>query len=740
MNHPDVPRSQGRHAGGHTAPVAPGPGIAGAEGPPMLEQSSLEQVVARFGPMSPQQAAVVGVAVLDQLVAMHRQGMLHGDVRPGSVLLGPYEQIVLAAPSLPSSLFTSPEGVTSPAADLWSLGATLYTAVEGRPPSPGGSLDNAGPIAPVLFHLLAGDPAQRPDPGTLRGALIEVSQYRPEPPAAPPPGPLSSGPLSSGPLPSGPLPAGPLSSGPLPPGVFPSPSGSSLPQVPGTSDPGASASSGPFPFSGPLSPPAPGTPAAFGQAPLQGPGAPGTPGPHPATGPGTTGPVATGPGTTAPGTTGPGTTGPGAAGPQGWDTTAPPGSPGAPGAPGPLGAPGAPGGQEDGGIAPAAPGEVTAPFRKNLTEQMSAITARLPLQDVPVPPQVALSSSPGTPIVWQVPPSAPPTAPSPAPPTVPLTAQPSVPPQQDTLHQGPPHPGLPQQATPQGPPQGPPPGPSQQEASPQGPSRQATPQGGRPHSGAPGPTPPHQTPRDAPTSREPALLPVPAPGETPDARSAWTTGVLVPRPVVALTGVLLFGMAVTIGVLLTSVVANSDDGLSTAEPSGAKGRFATAPRACSLLDDKQVNEVVPGFKSSEVERSVCNWLNQHDWRKPNVEKYDLRVRLIAQKQDGSEVARAREYLAGKKKDLLDKSQFTTPKPLPPKDLRGVGEEAFTSSAYNSINLYGGSYKATVVFRISNLIAEVDYERGGVKEDPDGKISEGALKVARWLTESLKTDD
>ncbi|MGS2643012.1 hypothetical protein [Streptosporangium sp. G12] len=652
MNHPDVPRSQGRHAGGHTAPPAPGPGIAGAEGPPMLEQSSLEQVIARFGPMSPQQAAVVGVAVLDQLVAMHRQGMLHGDVRPSSVLLGPYEQIVLAAPSLPSSLFTSPEGVTSPAADLWSLGATLYTAVEGRPPSPGGSLDNAGPIAPVLFHLLAGDPAQRPDPGVLRGALIDVSQYRPEPPAAPP--------LS---------------------GAFPPPPGGSLPQVPGVPDPGASAPSVPFP------PFAPGNPAAFGQVPFPGAGqgadAPGTPGPHTSTGPGTTGPTATGPGAAGPGT---------AAGPQGRDTIPPLGAPGTAGA---LGAAGTSGGQEDGGVAPASEGDVTAPFRKTLADHMSDITARLPQQDIPVPLQATLSSSPGMSIVWQAPPPAPP--------------------RQDAPHQGPPHPGAP---------------------------RQEPPQQGQPHPGTPfppGPTPPRPNPQDAPTSHELAPLPFPAPEDAPAGPPTRTTGVLVPRPVVALTGVLLFGMAVTIGVLLTSVVTNPGDSFA-AEPSGAKGRFATAPRACSLLDDKQANEVVPGFKSSEVERSVCNWLNQHDWRKPNVEKYDLRVRLIAQKQDGSEVARAREYLAGKKKDLVDKGQFTTPKPLPPKDLRGIGEEAFSHGTSNSINLYGGSYKTTVVFRISNLIAEVEYERGGVKEDPDGKISEGAVKVARWLTESLKTDD
>ncbi|WP_030906944.1 hypothetical protein [Streptosporangium amethystogenes] len=559
----------------------------------MPEQSSLEQVITRFGPMPPQRAAVVGLAVLDQLVAMHRQGMLHGDVRPSSVLLGPYEQITLAAPSLPSTLFTSPEGVTSPAADLWSLGATLYTAVEGRPPSPGGSLDNAGPIAPVLFRLLAGDPSQRPDPDTLRKILLDISQYRPEPPPAPLP--VGAPSQASGP-------AGPAASVPFTPAA-------------------------PVPFT-------PAAPAAFGQATLPAAGAP------------------------------------------------------APQPPGGLGAPGA--GQE-GGTVPVTEAEVTAPLRKNLTEQISAVTAGLTLQDVPAPQQAAPPPS-NAPTAWQ----------GPIPPLdTPAAWQSPLPGPLPGPPQGPPHPGVPFQH---------------------------------------GFPPPHPNPPDEPTSVEPVPVPEATRGtaDEPTERSTRATGILVPRPVVALTGVLLFGMAVSIGILLTSVLANADDDIS-AEPSGAKGRFATAPRACGLLDDKQVNQLVPGFNSSEVEHSACDWLNRYDWRKPNVEKYDLRVRLIAQKQNGSEVARAKEYLAGKKKDILDKGQFATPKPLPPKDLRGIGEEAFTSGGHNSINLYGGSYKTTVVFRISNLIAEVDYERGGVQEDPDGKITEGALQAARWLAESLKTD-
>ncbi|MFF0573680.1 protein kinase family protein [Streptosporangium saharense] len=556
MNRPDVPGSQGRRSGRH-AVDAPGSAV--------LEQTSLEQVVERLGPLTPQQAATVGLAVLDQLVAVHNRGMLHGDVRPGSVLVGPHDRITLAAPTLRSPAFTAPEGVTGPAADLWSLGATLYTAVEGRPPSPGGSLDNAGALGSALFALLSGDPAQRPEPGVLRNTLLDLSRnggHTPLPPVradvAPPPSTWAA-------------------SAPFPTDLPQVPPASSFPSDPFSSDP---LSSGAF----------------------------------------TSGPFTSGPFSSDPFSSGP---------PQPVEPPQPVGPTGPVGPPQPV-EPMSPAGP----VPPAGPRDEA-----------------VPAQEPPPASEEAVPTSP-----------------------FPNQAQKPQPPQQ---------PQQPQQ----------------------------------------------------PVSRE--LVPV-APVQESETRPATrSSGILVPRPIVGLTGGLLLAMAVTIGVLLSQRLGAPTEEADARVPGPGGALFASAPRACGLLDDKQVAEVVPGFRSSAVEATTCDWLNQQDWRKPSTEKFDLTVRLVAQKQDASGVTRAKQYLAGKRQDVA--TSTSDPRPTPPKDLKGVGEEAFTTGSYSKFNLYGGAYKVTVVLRISNLIAEVEYGRGGVKDDADGQIAAGAEKVARWLTTSLKTN-
>jgi serine/threonine protein kinase len=157
---------------------------------------SLAEVLRDDGPLPPRQVAEVGRQVLAAMRVAHAAGVLHRDVKPSNVLLGRDGRVVLTDfgiatlegdPSLTTSgmllgspAFIAPERVqargTGPESDLWSLGATLYTAVEGRPPyDRGAPLPTlaavvteaadpprlAGPAWPVIERLLRKDPAER---------------------------------------------------------------------------------------------------------------------------------------------------------------------------------------------------------------------------------------------------------------------------------------------------------------------------------------------------------------------------------------------------------------------------------------------------------------------------------------------------------------------------------------------------------------------------------------------------
>ncbi|MFC4011405.1 protein kinase [Nonomuraea purpurea] len=127
----------------------------------------LDVVLEASGPLPAAHVAMIGLAVIDRLRA---GGAFHGGVHPGNIMIDPAGGArllpLLGAGTLPA--YTAPEGAQTLAADLWSLGATLFAAVEGAPPAPGASLTRAGPLAPVLFRLLSGNPSERPTLDELR--------------------------------------------------------------------------------------------------------------------------------------------------------------------------------------------------------------------------------------------------------------------------------------------------------------------------------------------------------------------------------------------------------------------------------------------------------------------------------------------------------------------------------------------------------------------------------------------
>ncbi|WP_345428647.1 serine/threonine-protein kinase [Actinoallomurus vinaceus] len=200
----------------------------------LLHARSLHDVIRADGRMSPGQVAVIGVKMLEALRAAHAAGILHRDVKPPNVLLTLTESGDMAATPrvvitdfgiaaiegeqaltrtgtvLGSPNFIAPERVAgewaSPASDLWSLGATLYTAVEGRPPYTRGTAmetlqavysdeptppRHAGPLTPVLRGLLTKDVTLRMSAEQAAEGLAQViQQASPTPDTAIPENPI----------------------------------------------------------------------------------------------------------------------------------------------------------------------------------------------------------------------------------------------------------------------------------------------------------------------------------------------------------------------------------------------------------------------------------------------------------------------------------------------------------------------------------------------------------------------
>jgi protein kinase-like protein len=184
----------------------------------LISGRSLGAEIAARGRLPWPQVAEIGGQIADALAHAHAAGIVHRDLKPDNVLLSGRHAIVTdfgiariigatteltgTGKMIGTPQYMAPEQLegrsADAAADMWALGATLYTATEGIPPFSGPSLaalftailtrnppapEHAGPLRELLQALLAKDPGRRPDARAVT-QLIASAPGRTAAPAA----------------------------------------------------------------------------------------------------------------------------------------------------------------------------------------------------------------------------------------------------------------------------------------------------------------------------------------------------------------------------------------------------------------------------------------------------------------------------------------------------------------------------------------------------------------------------
>ena len=164
---------------------------------------SMDEFLHEYGTLSPEHTATLGAQLGSALTVAHSLGIAHGSLEPANVLLADdggvkITDIGFSAPG-PSPAYRAPElargGAPGPASDAFSLGCTLYAAVEGVPPfGAEGTADQASPhhagvLTGALLKLLRAEPDMRPtmrDTVTALEAIGGGNDVATVPPTAPP--------------------------------------------------------------------------------------------------------------------------------------------------------------------------------------------------------------------------------------------------------------------------------------------------------------------------------------------------------------------------------------------------------------------------------------------------------------------------------------------------------------------------------------------------------------------------
>ncbi len=176
----------------------------------LIESTPLSDLLSEHGTLTPPETARIGAQVGSALAAAHRMRIVHRDVKPGNILITEDGSAMISDFGISHALgdttitatglihgtpaYLAPEVArglpTSFASDVFSLGSTLYAMLEGAPPfgtennaiallhkvARGGypSPTHAGPLAPLLRSMLAGNPKRRPSMESVVQSLTVI--------------------------------------------------------------------------------------------------------------------------------------------------------------------------------------------------------------------------------------------------------------------------------------------------------------------------------------------------------------------------------------------------------------------------------------------------------------------------------------------------------------------------------------------------------------------------------------
>jgi eukaryotic-like serine/threonine-protein kinase len=172
---------------------------------------TLAAVLHEGGPLQTNEAAQVGAQVASALAAAHAVGIVHRDVKPGNILIAEDGSALISDFGIARALgdatlttsgmvhgtpaYLAPEVARGSeatfASDVFSLGATLYSAMEGSPPF--GTDENSiallhrvaagqfpppqrcGALTPLILEMLSTDPEARPSMRAVEDSLARLS-------------------------------------------------------------------------------------------------------------------------------------------------------------------------------------------------------------------------------------------------------------------------------------------------------------------------------------------------------------------------------------------------------------------------------------------------------------------------------------------------------------------------------------------------------------------------------------